>query len=117
MTPKIKDNIALGQAIKYFTSLGYIVNLPLNDSQNYDLVIDDGNSLLKVQVKYTSQTNNKGEYICGLRTLSGSKVYYVLTQTDCDLLFCYCENTNAYLIPTSEITTKSQLLLQDKYKI
>ena len=117
MTPKIKGNVALGEAIKYFTSLGYIVSLPLNDSQDYDLIIDDGNTLLKVQVKYTSQTNSKGAYTCSLRTLSGSKVYYVLTQTSCDLLFCYCENTDKYLIPVQDITTKSQLLLNDRYKL
>ena len=40
MNSNLKGNIALGQAIAYFTQQGYVVNIPLNDSQWYDLIID-----------------------------------------------------------------------------
>ena len=48
---KIQGSIGLGQAIACFTKLGYIVSVPLNDSQDYDLIVEIDNKLYKVQVK------------------------------------------------------------------
>lgn len=35
---KEKGNSGLGMAIAYFTTKGYTVSIPLNDTQDYDLV-------------------------------------------------------------------------------
>lgn len=35
---KEQGTIGLGKAIAYFTSRGFVVSIPLNDSQDYDLV-------------------------------------------------------------------------------
>ena len=40
-------------AIAYFTTKGYTVSIPLNDTQDYDLVIEKCNKLYTVQVKAT----------------------------------------------------------------
>lgn len=41
---KKQGDAGLGEAIAYFTRLGYTVQLPLTDSQDYALVVDiDGN--------------------------------------------------------------------------
>ena len=53
MTSKLKGNIALGNCIQFATQNNFIVSLPLTDAQDYDIIIDDGHTLLKVQVKYT----------------------------------------------------------------
>ena len=37
ITNKEKGNSGLGMAIAYFTTSGYIVSIPLNDTQDYDL--------------------------------------------------------------------------------
>ena len=40
MNTKKFGNIGLGKAINYFLSCGYIVSLPINDSQSYDLIVE-----------------------------------------------------------------------------
>ena len=50
---KQQGNIGMAYAIAYYTKLGYVVSIPLTDSQDYDLIIDTGIKLLKVQVKTT----------------------------------------------------------------
>ena len=52
-TNKEKGNSGLGMAIAYFTTKGYTVSIPLNDTQDYDLVIERWNKLYTVQVKAT----------------------------------------------------------------
>lgn len=37
---KEKGNSGLGMAIAYFSTRGYTVSIPLNDTQDYDLVIE-----------------------------------------------------------------------------
>ena len=40
ITNKEKGNTGLGMAIAYFVANGYVVSIPLNDTQDYDLVIE-----------------------------------------------------------------------------
>lgn len=116
MNSNLKGNIALGKAISYFTEQGYIVSLPLNDSQCYDLIIEKEGKLQTVQVKYTSQKSNNNSYECKLYTTSGTsrKEIYNLKDTFCELLFVYCENGNMFLIPIEEITTQTIITLVEK---
>ena len=53
-TNKEKGNSGLGIAIAYFTINGYTVSIPLNDTQDYDLVIEKNGKLESVQVKATA---------------------------------------------------------------
>ena len=39
-TNKEKGNTSLGVAIAYYSSNGYTVSIPLNDTQDYDLIVD-----------------------------------------------------------------------------
>ena len=52
-TNKEKGNTGLGITVAYFTANGYTVSIPLNDTQDYNLVIDKNNELKTVQVKAT----------------------------------------------------------------
>lgn len=111
-TNKQRGNAGLSYAIAYFGCNGYTVSVPLNDTQDYDLIVDDGESLKTVQVKATSQTKN-GEYVVSLKSCGGTKgsVYKTVKDTNIDLLFVLCSNMDAYLIPKSEITQRSSLTL------
>ena len=40
ITNKQRGNCGLGIAIGYFSTNGYTVSIPLNDTQDYDLLID-----------------------------------------------------------------------------
>lgn len=72
MNSNIKGNIALAEAISYFTKQKYIVSIPLNDSQCYDLIIEKDGKLQTVQVKYTSELKREEVYIGTLTTTSGT---------------------------------------------
>ena len=49
-----KGDIAVSQAIASFTRLGFDIALPLTESAAYDLIVDTGKGLKRVQVRYTS---------------------------------------------------------------
>lgn len=113
-TNKHRGNAGLSYAIAYFGCNGYTVSVPLNDTQDYDLIVDDGSSLKKVQVKATSQVDNKGEYSVSLKSSGGTAgaAYKNVRDTDVDLLFVLCSNLDAYLIPKDVITQRNELKLK-----
>lgn len=114
-TNKERGNTGISIAIGYFGSNGYVVSVPLNDTQDYDLIVDDGSTLKKVQVKSTGQFRN-GAHIVALFSVGGTngKRYKTLKNTDVDLLFVLCSDGTMYLIPVSEINQVSSLNLRKK---
>ena len=46
-----KGDIATAPAIATFTALGFDVSIPLTESAAYDLIVDDGATLQRVQCK------------------------------------------------------------------
>ena len=100
-TSKEQGNIGLAQAIAYFTSMCYTVCTPLNDSQDYDLVVDIDNILHKVQVKTTNYKVPSGSYQACLKSSGGTKgkIYSTVSEGNCTLLFILCGNGDRYLIP------------------
>ena len=58
-TNKEKGNSGLGMAIAYFSTNGYVVSIPLNDTQDYDLIIEKDGKLKTVQVKSTGCKTKK----------------------------------------------------------
>lgn len=113
MTTTEKGNIALTQAISYFGLNNYTISIPLNDSQWYDLIVEKDGVFQSVQVKYTSEQHDNGQYVCSLRTISGTtrKKVYSVKDTMVDLLFCYCSNGLKFLIPAKEIKTSNIITL------
>lgn len=110
MTSTQKGNKGLALAIGYFGSHGYTVSVPLTDTQDYDLIVDNG-ILQKVQVKYTDSTTQSGVYTVSLRVVSGSTRKVVKKCSDCayDLLFVVCGNGAMYLIPKSQIVNERSI--------
>lgn len=60
-------------AIAYFSTNGYIVSIPLNDTQDYDLIVEKDNLLQKVQVKSTGCIGKGGNYQVSLKSCGGTK--------------------------------------------
>lgn len=120
-TNKEKGNAGLALAIAYYGANGYVVSLPLNDTQDYDLIVDNGR-LQKVQAKFSSQKSKQGHQIVPLRSLGGTKgtVYKRLNKTKVDYIFCANENGEFWEIPTKIVTQTNILTLNagyDKYKV
>jgi PD-(D/E)XK endonuclease len=53
-TTQRKGDIATTRAIATFTAMGYDVSIPITESAAYDLVVDDGAALQRVQCKFSS---------------------------------------------------------------
>ncbi len=70
-----KGDLAVAQAISTFTSLGYDVALPFTESAAYDLIVDTGKVLKRVQVRYSSN----GEV--DLRRIHSNSKGYVVKKT------------------------------------
>lgn len=72
-TNKEKGNTSLGIAIAYYSSNGYTVSIPLNDTQDYDLIVDKDNILKRIQVKSTGCKTKHGNYQVALKSCGRNK--------------------------------------------
>ena len=117
ITNKQRGNCGLGIAIGYFSTNGYTVSIPLNDTQDYDLLIDKDNQIKSVQVKYTTCKTKYGNYQVALKSCGGTKglTYKTVIDTNVDYLFIATDKLDMYLIPIQELINKSTLNLCDKY--
>ena len=117
-TNKEKGNTSLGIAIAYYTSNGYIVSIPLNDTQDYDLVVDKNNVMKKIQVKSTGCKTKYGKYQVALKSCGGTKgkTYKTVIETNVDELFIVTEELQIYTIPIQEINNKSTLNICEQYE-
>lgn len=117
-TNKEKGNTSLGIAIAYYASNGYTVSIPLNDTQDYDLIADSNNTLKKVQVKSTACKTKYGSYQVALKSCGGTtgKTYKTIIETNIDELFILTEDLKIYILPIEEINNKSTLNICKKYE-
>ena len=121
-TNKEKGNSGLGMAIAYFTTKGYTVSIPLNDTQDYDLVIEKCNKLYTVQVKATACKTRYNVYQVALKSCGGTKgkEYKSVVNTNVDYIFILDAEKKMYLIPKKEIKNKSTINLgrnAEKYRV
>lgn len=104
-------------AIAYFVSNDYTVAIPLNDTQDYDLIIEKDNILNTVQVKATGCKTKYGIYQVALKSCGGTNggTYKTIIDTKVDFLFVFTQEKNMFLIPCDKITNKSTLNLSNDY--
>jgi hypothetical protein len=115
---RLQGDAGMGIAIAYFARIGVRVGIPLTDSQPYDLMIDDGQQLARVQVRTTTSREGRS-YSVGLKTVGGNKSQTVTKVFDpkaYEWLFVVCGDATAYLIPTTAITARYSLFLGRRYE-
>jgi uncharacterized ubiquitin-like protein YukD len=111
---KMQGNVGMGRCIAFSTMKGYTVSLPLNDSQSYDLIIDDG-SLKRVQVKTSRCEGKYGGYRVDLKS-SSLYTHKNFDSNSCDILYVLTADGSEYWIPSTEIIVKHQIIVgNDKY--
>ena len=103
---------------------GYHVLKPWGDSWEYDVAIEHGGDLLRVQVKSSTARNGTG-YLCQIRRNYLVEQPYTLEEVDIFAMYVIPVNT-WYLIPASEILTPTlktavtlypvTALKEDRYK-
>jgi PD-(D/E)XK endonuclease len=68
MSFRSQGALGIGRAIAHYSAKGYAVFVPVADVSRYDLIIDTGDRLLRVEVKTTTQLNGE----VSLRTMGGN---------------------------------------------
>ena len=115
---RVQGNAGLGVAIAYFSRIGVAVGIPLTDTQPYDLMIDNGGELARVQVRTT--TSKRGnQYSVSLKTIGANSTKVVTKLFDgaaYEWLFVVCGDATAYLIPTGAITARHSIQLGRNYE-
>lgn len=115
---KEKGNTGLGIAIAYYSANGYTVSIPLNDTQDYDFIVDKDNILKKIQVKATSCKTKYNKYQVALKSCGGTKggIYKTVVDTNIDELFIVTDSLELFRIPIEVIKNKATLNLCEKYE-
>ena len=115
---KEKGNTGLGIAIAYYSANGYTVSIPLNDTQDYDFIVDKDNILKKIQVKATSCKTKYNKYQVALKSCGGTKggTYKTVVDTNIDEVFIVTDSLGLFKIPIEVIKNKATLNLCEKYE-
>lgn len=100
-TNKDKGRAGLSLGIAYFGSNGYCVNLPLNDTQWYDFVVEKDNKFYTVQCKATGSIDNT----IRLKSTGGTNgsTYDNILNHPLDFLFCIDKDLHMYVIPMEDL--------------
>jgi hypothetical protein len=102
-TKRIGD-ISEAQVILALTNMGVDILIPFGENHRYDLVADDGEKLVRIQVKTGRVRNGVVVYACSsAHTHRGgrSRPYF----GEIDYLAVYCPGTGkVYLLPEDELT-------------
>lgn len=64
MNSKSKGNLGEIKVASEFIKWGCTVSFPFGDNARYDLIIDDGDNLKRVQVKYADSKSTNGSWRC-----------------------------------------------------
>jgi PD-(D/E)XK endonuclease len=106
-TGEISEAAFLHKAV----SLGFKVTKPWGDSERYDLVVDSGKRLWRVQVKCTSALHAGGYHIQPIHYVYGKKKV-VYTAEEIDVLAAHVVPLNVwYLVPVQALAQGTSLML------
>jgi hypothetical protein len=101
-------------AIAYYTQAGHAVAMPLTDGTRYDLIVDDGCRLRRVQVKTTGFQRSGRFEVCtktsgGNRSWSG--IAATISEVECESVFVYAMDGSMYEFPVAYVAGKKVLVL------
>ena len=100
--------------MEWLGSQGYGVCFPIGHSPDYDLIADDGQELLRVQVKTTTQhQRRRWEVMICTRggNQSWNKTVKWFSSTRCDRLFVLVGDGRRWFIPAEDVGARSGLRL------
>jgi hypothetical protein len=99
-TTQRKGDLATASAVARFARMGFDVSIPLTESAAYDLVVDDGEGLRRVQCKYCGAArgqvdlrqihSNSGGYVVKLVPPNAYDWLYILAADGCEYLIKEC---------------------------
>ena len=100
-TNQEKGRAGMSLGIAYFGANGYTVNIPLNDTQWYDFVVEKDGIFYTVQCKATGSKDNT----ISMRNTGGTNggTYDTVLNHPVDYLFCLDKEMNMYVIPVKDL--------------
>ena len=100
-TNKDKGRAGMAMGIAYFGANGYTVNVPLNDTQWYDFIVERDGKFYTVQCKATGSTDNS----IHLKSNGGTNgsVYDTVLNHPLDYLFCLDKDLHMFVIPMNDL--------------
>ena len=98
----------------FFVSKGYVVSKPINDFNEYDLIIDDFESLKKIQVKtiYWDNSKSRNMVSCVTSHIRGNENRYnkKYTTNSFDILCAVHQDSKSfYVIPVEDILDRRSI--------
>lgn len=112
---KAQGNIGEAAAILHYTKKGCIVSKPLFENTPYDLVVDSGEGLKRVQVKTSRNLKPSGKYEVNLRVFGGNrsgtgKVKHI-SKDEVDILFALLGDDRIEEVDVADIDGRSTINL------
>src|SRR5215831_12568512 len=110
ISPRRQGDLGELSAVEWLGSQGYGVAVPFGHSPDYDLIADDGESLLRVQVK-TSTRYQERRWEVMICTRGGNqswnRVAKLFDSSRCDWLFVLVADGRRWFIPASSVDASS----------
>ena len=112
-----KGDIATTKAIHSFTAIGYDVAVPITESAAYDLIVDDGDGLHRVQCKFSATRDvdlrrihsNSGGYVVKRTAPQAYDWLYVLRPDGTEYLLRECHAGRRSVTPQLDDLLKPDL--------
>lgn len=93
--------------------LGYSVSIPFGDNDRYDLIVDDGNKLQKVQVKTANYKEDKIQFNCYSDTYkNGNRELNHYSEEEIDAYVVYCSETEDCFWVDVEDAPKTKMMIR-----
>ena len=101
MNSKAIGEISEGAVLAYLLQSGYAVSIPFGNNQRYDMIIDDGENLIKAQVKTGRLVNGCLAFnVASVNGFTGARTNY---KGSADIFLVYYPvNGKVYRIPVND---------------
>ena len=124
MNSKQQGDIGVAKAIYFYTASGYTVSIPNTDNAKYDLIVDKGGKLNRVQVKTTTCKTEYGIYQVTLKTTGGNQSWsgdvFRINSQNVDIVFILNDQGLMYEFPSTDLNERTTVNLgkdKDKYRV
>lgn len=106
-------SLGVANAIAYYTNLEYAVFIPVSDVSRYDLIVDTGTFLKRVEVKTVMSDRGTVDLrTLGKNTTPGVTEKRISTE-DCDEVFCYnAISKNFKIFSSSELAGRATVTVK-----
>ena len=114
-TTRNQGDHGVAQALAYYASQGWPVSVPFGEGQRYDLIVDRGGVLSRVQCKSTLSKVRSGSYQAELRprggNRSGAGKVSRLSASEIEEVLIVDGEGGLWLFPSSELDGRSTITL------